>query len=156
MSVTGMRVSCWGRSYDFTESLLPRNVQSQGEDILAGPITLVIRSGGHEVVFRKADKQAIAPAPHQVDLDAAASALGLAVRVKTHLEYDGCQDRTDPCRRPNLCCWRAWNFAPRQAEPGLVLPLVRGHPRPKADQFRRLAVGRYQVALQAAAMAGRR
>jgi len=90
MTVTGEAVGCWGRSYDYEGSLFPRQVASQGQDILAGPIALAVTVGGQATEVRKADKQTLAPAPHQVDLNATSAVAGLSVRVQSHLEYDGC------------------------------------------------------------------
>ncbi|HEX2988867.1 MAG TPA: glycoside hydrolase domain-containing protein, partial [Chloroflexota bacterium] len=90
MTVAGKTVSCWGRTYDYEGSLFPRQVKSQAQDLLAGPIQLVAKIGGKEVIFQKADKQSLVPAPQQVDFDAQTAAGGLTARVTSHLEYDGC------------------------------------------------------------------
>ncbi|MBZ5639455.1 MAG: DUF6067 family protein [Acidobacteriia bacterium] len=90
ISASGGKVGCWGRSYDFLGSLFPRQVTSQKSEILAGPITLVGKIGGRDLVFQTADHQAITPARNQVDLDSVTVAAGVTVRVTSHLEYDGC------------------------------------------------------------------
>jgi hypothetical protein len=91
MTAQGQRVGCWGRSYDFSGSLLPKSIRAQGEEILAAPVSLRLRSGDRKVVtVQAADQQSIAAAAPQVDLTASAAAAGLRVQVKTHLEYDGC------------------------------------------------------------------
>ncbi len=90
MTVAGQTIGCWGRSYDYTGSLFPAQVRSQQQDLLAAPMELVARVGGRAVVFRTAAKQAVSAAPHQVDLEASATAEGLTARVRSHLEYDGC------------------------------------------------------------------
>ena len=90
MTVAGKRIACWGRSYEYAESLFPKGVQSQGVEILAGPIALVAGVRGKEIAIHKADKQSVAAAPNHVDLEATAAAVGLVIRAKSHLEYDGC------------------------------------------------------------------
>ncbi len=90
MAVAGKTVGCWGRTYDFDGSLFPRQAASQNGEMLAGPIALVLRTGGREVVVSRADKQEFKAAPHQVDIDSTATVEGLIIRAKSHLEYDGC------------------------------------------------------------------
>ncbi len=90
MTVNGKQIACWGRSYDYAESLFPKSAKSQGEEFLAGPIVLAATVQGKEILLQKADTQTIAAAPNQVDLDATAAAAGVSVRVKSHVEYDGC------------------------------------------------------------------
>ena len=90
MTVADRTVGCWGRSYDYEGCLFPRQVLSQGQAILAGPITLAATLGRQETGLGKADKQSVAPAPQQVDLDASSTVGGLTVRAQSHLEYDGC------------------------------------------------------------------
>ena len=90
MVVTGKSVTCWGRGYDYTASLFPRQVTSAGQAVLSSPIAIVATVAGHEVALQKADKQTLTPAPQQVDVDSAAAIAGLQVRTQSHLEYDGC------------------------------------------------------------------
>lgn len=90
LEVADRTLSCWGRRYDYRDSLFPRQVWSQGAEILAAPICLVARLAGQEVEFQKADQQALQAAPHQVEVEATASLAGLEARVQSHLEYDGC------------------------------------------------------------------
>jgi hypothetical protein len=90
MTVAGRTVGCWGRTYDYDGSLFPMQVASQRADMLAGPVTLVVRLGGREVQINRADKQTVAAAPHKVDIDSSAVVAGLAVRARSHIEYDGC------------------------------------------------------------------
>jgi hypothetical protein len=90
MTVAGKTVKCWGRTYNYENSLFPRQVTAQGADILAGPIVLVARIGGKEVTFQKADQQSVVAAPNQVDLNAQTVYGEVTLRVKSHLEFDGC------------------------------------------------------------------
>ena len=80
MTVNGKRVRCWGRSYDYSESLFPKGVESQGKEILAGPNILTATIQGKEILVQKAEIQTLTAAPNQVDLDATAAAAGLCMR----------------------------------------------------------------------------
>ncbi|MCX7598339.1 MAG: DUF6067 family protein, partial [Armatimonadetes bacterium] len=90
MVVRGRAVECWGRTYDYEGSLLPRQVTSQDAEILAAPIVLAARVGQREVEFRQAFDQKLSAAPNQVDIDATAMAGGLRLQARSHIEYDGC------------------------------------------------------------------
>ncbi|NUQ00532.1 MAG: hypothetical protein HUU35_11825, partial [Armatimonadetes bacterium] len=90
LAVQGRRIACWGRTYDYEQSLLPRQISAQGSELLAGPMELVARVGGREVVFQKSGQPELRAAPHQVDLEAVSEQGDLTARVRSHLEYDGC------------------------------------------------------------------
>ncbi len=90
MTVTGKSVQCWGRAYDYTGSLFPRAVLSQGSDLLAGPIGLSLATGGKTSELAAATAQTLTAAPHQADVDALTTTAGIKTRVRSHLEYDGC------------------------------------------------------------------
>src|SRR5262249_10104451 len=49
LEVEGRAIRCWGREYRFDDGPLPSRVSSLGEDLLAAPVRLALRSGGKEV-----------------------------------------------------------------------------------------------------------
>ena len=139
MTVSGKRIACWGRSYDYAESLFPKDTASQGAEILAGPIALVARLSGKDVAIQKADKQVLAAAPHQVDLDASAAAEASAdeegptgAYIGRH-EHDDFRDIAGRARRADrevrLCgaVLRHCHALPVRLD--LVLPLLPRHAR---------------------------
>ena len=90
MTVVGRAVSCWGRTYDYSGSLFPAGIQSQGVELLAGPLELVASVGGKTVALQPAAQQSLTPAAHQVVVDATGTAAGVTVRTRSQIEYDGC------------------------------------------------------------------
>ncbi len=90
LTVRDKEIGCWGRGYDYSGALFLRQVRSQQADMLAGPVSLVAKIGGREVVFEVAAQQSLTPAPNQVEVDASATAAGVKVQVHSHLEFDGC------------------------------------------------------------------
>ncbi|MCE5238540.1 DUF6067 family protein [bacterium] len=90
MTLTGKTVGCWGRRYDYAASLFPRQVTAQSAELLAGPVALVAKIGGKEIVLQKADQQSATAAPNEVNFDARTAAGNLTARVQSHLEFDGC------------------------------------------------------------------
>ena len=101
VKTAGTNVSVVGREYRFEGQALPRQVITQGEPLLAGPISLALRAGGAAVPLPAAVLKE--QAPDRATLEASGQAAGLRVGLRTQVEFDGCirADLTlDPGGRP--------------------------------------------------------
>ncbi len=45
-------VSCWGRSYNFNSGILPTSIVSQRENILAGPMDILVSANGNKIKWK--------------------------------------------------------------------------------------------------------
>lgn len=82
-------LQCWGRSYDVTANLLPRQVRSDDVDMLAGPIRVMVGRMGKNVPVDKAEVHVKKTSPRRVEWTASGSRLGVTVRSRCWLEFDG-------------------------------------------------------------------
>lgn len=89
LRVNGTKVMPWGRTYDFGSLPFPRSVVTAGEDVLAGPITLVGRVNGKEIQWVGPDSQVTRVRGNAVTLATEASSGGLDCSGTVRLEYDG-------------------------------------------------------------------
>lgn len=88
-TLEGQALGCWGRSYRFHDSLLPAEIVSQGEDVLAGPMELQVTLQGErqpwpsvQFTSAKQDREAVRCTTQAV--------LGeLAAQCRLTLEFDG-------------------------------------------------------------------
>ncbi len=88
VEVEGTVARCWGREYDLGRGL-PASITSQGEELLAGPVTLQATVGGERVELASHPAQLHRDGPAGVDLRASDEAAGVAVESTARLEYDG-------------------------------------------------------------------
>lgn len=79
--------ACWGRRYDFGGLL--KQVQSQGVDLLASPVTLEAVVGGQAVALSTATAKAGAATDTKATFTAKSEAAGLRATFSNQLEYDG-------------------------------------------------------------------
>lgn len=87
----GRSVAVWGRSYDFTDSLLPRQVTTQGASILAGPMTLELLDGegrSHELAAGHAPAT-LRVRPCRAEWSGRASLAGFHLDLSGWIEFDG-------------------------------------------------------------------
>ena len=88
LAVAGQKVSCWGREYTLGTPL-PRQISSQDEPLLAGPMRVVIQQGGQTAVLADQDMRVTATADDRVEFVGEGRAGNMPVRVAGWLEYDG-------------------------------------------------------------------
>jgi hypothetical protein len=86
-----LEVMTWGRSYIFDGTVFPTKVQSNGADLLAGPMALRAKVDGEEIAWKPGAIKMQENGPARVCWSQAAEAANgkLAVSVKTAVEYDG-------------------------------------------------------------------
>jgi hypothetical protein len=82
-------VKPWGRAYRFDRSPLPAGVLTRDARILAGPIRLVCRAGGHSVECRGDWIRYTSRKPAVVSLATRGSSGNLAFEGTAAVEYDG-------------------------------------------------------------------
>lgn len=87
LTVAGQTVSCWGRDYRLGAPL-PRQLTSQGEALLAGPMRVVVQQGGQTVTL--ADQEVrVTAAADRVEFAGQVRAGDLPLQIAGWLEYDG-------------------------------------------------------------------
>ena len=91
MTADGAVIRMWGRAIHLAPSGLPAKVISQGEDVLAGPVTLEITAGGKPLALKPAGEAVTVTAATAVRVDARGGLTGeaLAVAVASYAEFDG-------------------------------------------------------------------
>jgi hypothetical protein len=89
LRVNGTKVMPWGRTYEFGYLPFPRSVVTAGEEVLAGPITLVGKVDGREMHWGGKGCQVTRARGNAVTLASEASSEGLDCSGTVRLEYDG-------------------------------------------------------------------
>ena len=89
MVTEGASIACYGREYDFTGSLFPRQIYSQGAEILSRPICLGIKING-----KKTEVSSAAVSVREKDkihalVSGGVEFEGALVEVKNLVEFDG-------------------------------------------------------------------
>jgi len=79
----------WGRQYDCTASLLFRQITSNGKELLAGPVRLVVKRDQKEETLVSAEVKIEAKNEQKVELSSKAAGKLLNVTAKTLIEFDG-------------------------------------------------------------------
>lgn len=86
---TGAGIDVWGRQYQLGGGALPRQIVNQGEEMLAGPVTLKLSSGETTSNLAGLDA-ATAASPNDVALRQAEGRIGkLSAKLVTATEFDG-------------------------------------------------------------------
>jgi len=91
MQTKGNVISVWGRTYDFTDSLFPKSITTQGKELLASPIALVVEKDGKR--YSSSDGKAnfsitSAKAAH-VEWKATQAIAGVDISIDGWMDYDG-------------------------------------------------------------------
>ncbi|HUU59926.1 MAG TPA: glycoside hydrolase domain-containing protein, partial [Phycisphaerae bacterium] len=86
----GEKVKVWGRTYDFSDSLILAQANVKGRDMLAGPVALVLEKDGRQTRYEKAAARVVSKKPRRVDLLAVGGDEKLTVSAATWVEFDGC------------------------------------------------------------------
>jgi hypothetical protein len=89
LQVGGSRVGCWGREYTFAGSGLPERIVSQGEDVLAAPMRLVLEDATGVHADIPGTLTFAETATDRVRFGGETRLADLAVTVAGTLDYDG-------------------------------------------------------------------
>jgi hypothetical protein len=89
LQVGNRDIACWGRRYAFGAAGFPSQVNVLGQDILAGPVRLVVRRGGKTEQLPEGSFQFLAKADARVAFRSIADACGLKITADSWMEYDG-------------------------------------------------------------------
>lgn len=85
------QVGCWGRNYTLAAPF-PVQMESQGVNLLAGPIRVVVRHGGERTVLEGQALQIGSRGQDRVEFAAEMQAGGVTVSIPGSIEYDGLVD----------------------------------------------------------------
>lgn len=85
----GDSLSCWGRTYAWSRTLLPSQIVTQGQPLLARPIELVARVDGKTVRLPPTVPRWKKTGPLKAVLEGSAALGPLTVTVNTWMEFDG-------------------------------------------------------------------
>ena len=87
---SGLRVTCWGREYDFATGSLLHATRSHGRPLLLGPVRVAARVDGNEVSWKRGRTSALSTYPDQVAfVTQVFSDSGLRLKARTEVDFDG-------------------------------------------------------------------
>jgi hypothetical protein len=89
VTVKGDVVSCWGRDYVFSGSFLPSQVSTQGESLLAAPVTLSAVIGGRPVRWGRGSVSVKDRKPGWVRLESRVPGDAARIDGTAVVEFDG-------------------------------------------------------------------
>jgi len=84
-----IKVSCWGRQYQFGGGLFPSQVITQGKPLLSSPMRLKIGTNGRERAVEQREVKVAEARENRVELESKGIIEGADITVKTNIEYDG-------------------------------------------------------------------
>lgn len=87
--VRGHSANCWGRSYAFNKSLLPSEIISQRDNILADSIKLVAVVDGKEIIWNKTAFNFLSADQEAAHYETSASADKISAHCLCSTEFDG-------------------------------------------------------------------
>ena len=88
--VNGLKLSVWGREYDLRGGFgLPRQITSQGQQLLASPVALEIDLRSGPIQLKPSSLSITSIQPHLVTWQGTAAGQGITASVSGSLEYDG-------------------------------------------------------------------
>lgn len=83
------RIKPWGRSYCFTECLLPREVITRDASVLASPVVLRVVAGGRDLPWSGAPPKVEFARPDLVKLSGSAQNEAFVLKASAEVDYDG-------------------------------------------------------------------
>jgi hypothetical protein len=89
LETSGPTVSCWGRSYRFGAAGLPAQISVLGQEILAGPVRLVLTAKGEARPFPEGRTRLGKASPARVPLTASSKLGGVEANASAWVEFDG-------------------------------------------------------------------
>jgi hypothetical protein len=87
--VEGQNINCWGRSYQYQNSLFPVRILTQSENLLAKPPRIVISSGGKRHEFSTAEFSIADASDEAVKVKCVSKSGPFQLELDTTFEYDG-------------------------------------------------------------------
>lgn len=91
--VDGQTARCWGREY-MLAAPFPTQVTSQDEALLAGPIRVVVETGGERHVLAEGPVELGEVRDDRIEFSGASAAGPVSLTTSGWLEYDGCMQVT--------------------------------------------------------------
>jgi len=82
-------ISCWGRKYSYSGSVLPAQIEILGKEILASPIVINIRENGKVVSASGTEIEWKNKKENRIEYVVSGSAGSFDVRTENWIEYDG-------------------------------------------------------------------
>lgn len=89
IEIKGKTVSCWGRIYDFSQSLFPVRIETANKSILFSPISLNCKLNGKDISYKKCRSSVRSKSKAKVILQSSAESDGIEFRTNSLIEYDG-------------------------------------------------------------------
>ncbi len=84
-----VKISCWGRTYEFNGSLFPSQIITQGKSLLSSPIRLVLSLNGNKTILQSGDTTVTKSSDTRVILVSKCMLDYAQINMKTTIEYDG-------------------------------------------------------------------
>ena len=89
VSVKGRTVSCWGRNYSYGSSVLPSQIITQSENILAGPVRITAKANGQNLRWERAAFTTLTCDAESAQYVTRAHSDQLSVECRFKTEFDG-------------------------------------------------------------------
>jgi hypothetical protein len=89
MTKSADTISCWGRTISFDGQPLPVQIKSNGEDLLASPISIDLKLDGKKLTFVNGKVDYPVATETKMERIWTAKAEGIELKVKTFTEFDG-------------------------------------------------------------------
>lgn len=85
----GVAISCWGRTYRFAGAIFPTAVETDGRELLTGPMRLLARVIGEPEEWKAQPIAVAEQTPARVCLTQVVAGKHLSITANTQVEYDG-------------------------------------------------------------------
>lgn len=89
VTVADGKVKIWNRTYAFSDTLFPRQITSNGKDLLAAPVSLEIKTGKRAVSLGQAKTTVVSQTPREAVIEAQAVAEGVRFQTRGTISFDG-------------------------------------------------------------------
>ena len=89
LEVEGSRIGCWGREYEFGGGIFPMQITSQGQQLLAAPISLRASIAGKEAEASAPTSEVSQETEGRVRVRCVSSLGGHRVETDGYVEFDG-------------------------------------------------------------------
>jgi len=86
---SSVKVSCWGRTYEFGREPFPNRIETAGRSVLAEPIHIIARVNGRMQKWQGETVKLKSQTPAKVSLLQKANSDDLSLSAETTVEYDG-------------------------------------------------------------------
>ncbi|MCS7254853.1 MAG: DUF6067 family protein [Armatimonadetes bacterium] len=90
LKVNGDKILSWGREYRFGALPFPEQVKSNGRELLASPIRLIVKTNGHTETWKGHRVKFTKRTPARVEFVTVAEGKNTLIRGNLWCEYDGC------------------------------------------------------------------